>query len=146
MRQSVKNILFIGAVFFTFLPAASQPKDPDSIIVTKGIIRGNDTIPLIELEEVRIYKRQDFEYLYQKRRNRRLVRNVKKAYPYAMVAGERLRELDRQLAGLDTKDMQKEYVNKAEKEIMDEFEKEVSKWDSTSLWPPEFTIDWENKP
>ena len=52
---------------------------------------------------------------------------MKKAYPYAMVAGERLRELDRQLAGLDTKDMQKEYVNKAEKEIMDEFEKEVKR-------------------
>ncbi len=28
----------------------------------------------------------------------------------------------------------------------DEFEKEVSKWDSTSIWPPDFKIDWENKP
>lgn len=27
----------------------------------------------------------------------------------------------------------------------DEFAKEVSKWDSVSLWPPNFTIDWENK-
>lgn len=27
-----------------------------------------------------------------------------------------------------------------------EYEKVVSKWDSTSLWPPGFRIDWENAP
>ena len=106
---------------------SAQDLDPDSIIVTKGIIQGTDTILLVELEEVRVYSRQDFEYLYQKRRNRRLVRNVKRAYPYARIAGLRLHELDRQLARLDTEDEKKEYVNKAEKEIMDQFEKEVKK-------------------
>ena len=106
---------------------SAQDLDPDSIIVTKGIIQGTDTILLVELEEVRVYSRQDFKYLYQKRRNRRLVRNVKRAYPYARIAGLRLHELDRQLARLDTEDEKKEYVNKAEKEIMDQFEKEVKK-------------------
>jgi hypothetical protein len=28
----------------------------------------------------------------------------------------------------------------------DEYKKEVSKWDSTSLWPPNFKIDRANKP
>lgn len=125
MKRSVRYILLLCVVTLTMYPGHAQHADPDSIIVTKGIIRGNDTIPLVELEEVRIYKMQDFEYLYQKRRNRRLVRNVKKAYPYAKIAGERLKELDRQLAGLYSKEEQKEYVKEAEKEIMNEFEKEV---------------------
>ena len=111
-----------------FIPHLSaQNPDPDSIIVTKGIIQGTDTIPVFELEEVRIYSRQDFEYLYQKRRNRRLVRNVKKAYPYAKIAGVRLKELDVRLAQIESEEEKKAYVNTAEKQIMDQFEKEVKK-------------------
>jgi hypothetical protein len=106
---------------------SAQDPDPDSIIVSKGIIQGNDTILMVELEEVRVYSRLDFEYLYQKRRNRRLVRNVKRVYPYSKIAGESLQELDQQLARLDTEDEKKEYVKEAEKEIMDQFEKEVKK-------------------
>lgn len=107
------------------LIGSAQPPEPDSMVVTKGVVRGNDTIPLVELQEVRVYALHDFEYLYQKRRNRRLVRNVKKAYPYAMIAGVRLKELDEHLATLNNEKEKKAYVNTAEKKIMDEFEKEV---------------------
>jgi hypothetical protein len=108
-------------------PVCSQVSGIDTIVVSKGIVEGNDTILLVELEEVRIYQRSDFEYLYQKRRNRRLVRNVKKAYPYAKIAGEKLGELDRELAKLDSEDDIKDHINEAEKEIMKQFEKDIKK-------------------
>ena len=118
------GLLFI--LLLTQIPVYSQT-DPDSIYVTKGLIQGKDTIPLIELEEVRIYQRSDFEYLSRKRRDRRLVRNVKRAYPYAKIAGIELKELDEQLATINNEEKQKEYINRAEKEIMSKFEKEVRK-------------------
>lgn len=49
------------------------------------------------------------------------------------------------LKNLDKRWSTPEKLGQARKK-WDEFEKKVSKWDSTSLWPPGFRIDWENKP
>ena len=108
-------------------PVFSQDINPDSIHVTRAIIDGNDTIPIIELEEVRIYKSSDFDYLSYKRRDRRLVRNVKKAYPYSRIAAIKLKQLDEELSKLQSEAKQKEYIKQAEKEIMKEFEKDLRK-------------------
>lgn len=105
----------------------SQTLDPDSIHVTRGVIEGNDTLAIIELEEVRVYKRSDFDYLSYKRRDKRLVRNVKKAYPYSKIAGRKLKELDEKLSKIENESEQKEYIKNAEKEIMNEFEKDLRK-------------------
>ncbi len=112
-------------IFIPDLSAQSREKDNSGI--ARGVIEGNDTIPMIELPEIRIYKRQDYDYLYLKRKYRRLIRNVKKAYPYAKVAGVELKELDRQLVKLDNEKEKKEYIEIAEKKIMGQFEKEVKR-------------------
>ncbi len=109
------------------LQANAEVQDTDSIIVARGVIQGNDTLPIFELEEVRVYNRVDYEYLYLKRRDRRLVRNVKKAYPYSKLAGYELRKLDEQLASLENEKEREAYVNQAEKKIMGRFEKEVKR-------------------
>ena len=108
-------------------PVFSQDINPDSIHVTRAIIDGNDTIPIVELEEVRIYKSSDFDYLSYKRRDKRLVRNVKKAYPYSRIAAIKLKQLDEELLKLQSEAEQKEYIKQAEKEIMNEFEKDLRK-------------------
>ena len=125
VRLHVKYLL--SAVIFACvaLPGFTQFPESDSFVVTRGVIQGNDTIPVVELQEVRVYSRKDFEYLYEKRRNMRMVRNVKKAYPYAKIAGIRLKELDQHLATLKSEKERDIYVNTAEKKIMDQFEDEV---------------------
>lgn len=99
----------------------------DRSVVARGVVEGSDTIPILELPEVRVYERRDFEYLYLKRRYRRMIRNVKRAYPYAQIAGVRLKELDDHLVTLESDKERREYINHAEKEIMQEFENEVRK-------------------
>ena len=117
----------IGIMFCALLQVEAQDTEPDSLIITRAIVEGNDTIPIVELPELVIYERQDFDYLYLKRRYRRLIRNVKKAYPYAKVASVKLKELDDHLVTIKNEKEQKAYINQAEKEIMGEFEKEVKK-------------------
>ena len=56
-----------------------------------------------------------------------MILNVKRAYPYAQIAGVRLKELDDHLLTLDSEKERREYINQAEKEIMQEFENEVRK-------------------
>jgi hypothetical protein len=125
----VKQLLRIAlpalllAYLLPALPAKAQITDPK--VITKAIIQDNDTLPVIDLPEVKVYERKDFEYLYLKRKYRRLIRNVKRAYPYAKIAGHELKQLDEHLATLSFEKQRKEYTNQAEKEIMDRFEKEV---------------------
>ncbi len=97
----------------------------ENSVVARAVIEGSDTVPIIVLPEVRVYERKDFEYLYLKRRYRRMIHNIKKAYPYAQVAGTKLKELDDHLAAMDSEKEQKAYITQAEKEIMAQFEKEV---------------------
>ena len=56
-----------------------------------------------------------------------MIHNIKKAYPYAQIAGIRLKELDDHLLTLESEKERKEYINSAEKEIMNQFEKEVKR-------------------
>jgi hypothetical protein len=111
----------------TSIKLRAQQSELDSLNVTRGVIEGTDTLAMIELPELRVYERQDFEYLYLKRRYRRLIRNVKKAYPYAKIAGVELKKLDDHLATLENEKEQKAYVEEAEEAIMSEFEKEVKR-------------------
>jgi hypothetical protein len=107
------------------LPAQeAQKEDP---VITRAVVEGSDTLALIDLPEVRVYERRDFEYLYLKRRYRRMIRNIKKAYPYARVAADELKRLDDHLLTIEDEKEQKAYIDQAEKEIMQRFEKEVRK-------------------
>jgi len=93
--------------------------------VMRGAIINDDTIPMIILPDVNVYNIPDYKYLMLKRKYRRLVYNVKKAYPYARVAGVRLKALDDKLAGMKSQKDQQKYIDQAEKEIMNEFEEQV---------------------
>ncbi|MBE9517694.1 MAG: DUF4294 domain-containing protein [Bacteroidetes bacterium] len=118
----------MGAALLCYVTdLAAQEPQKDNSVVTRAVVEGSDTLPIFELPEVLVYERRDFEYLYLKRRYRRMIRNIKKAYPYAQIAGVKLKELDDQLATLNSEKEQKAYINQAEKEIMDQFEKQVKR-------------------
>ena len=125
MRYLIRYTILTGLVLCLAPRLEGQAGAEGNSEVTKGVIRGTDTIPMVELPEVRVYQRRDYEYLYLKRRYRRLILNVKRAYPYAKIAGIKLKELDDQLVTLSSEKEKKDYIEQAEKEIMAEFEKEV---------------------
>jgi len=121
----IKYIILPALILVLVPRLEGQTGEKDNSVVTRGVIRGSDTIPMVVLPETRVYHRKDYEYLYLKRRYRRLIINVKRAYPYAKIAGIRLKELDDHLVTLKSEKERKEYIELAEKDIMDEFEKEV---------------------
>lgn len=120
--------IILTVIMLCFLPRLrGQDAQQDNSGIARSVIEGNDTLPMVVLPEIRVYDRKDYEYLYLTRKYRRLVRNVKKAYPYSKIAGSRLRELDEHLASLKSEKAQKAYVQQVEKEIMAQFEKEVKR-------------------
>jgi hypothetical protein len=115
------------ALMFVIPGVSAQTEQKDKSGVTRAVIEGADTIPMIELPELTVFDHRDLDYLYLKRKYRRLIRNVKTAYPYSKIAGEKLKELDEQLAAIEDAKEQKEFIRKAEEEIMGQFEKDIRK-------------------
>lgn len=119
-------LLAVWTVWTQDLAAQNEQKEQkENWGVTRGVIEGEDTIPMIELPELRVFDHRDLDYLYLKRKYRRLIRNVKRAYPYSKIAAVKLKELDEELAEITNEKDQKEYIKHAEKEIMGQFEKEI---------------------
>lgn len=127
MKLSLTYLIWI--VLLLCIPSWVHSQEPEKKqpTIVRGVIEGNDTLPIIELPEISVYERQDFDYLYLKRRYRRMIRNVKRAYPYSKIAGVRLKELDDRLVTIQSEKARKAYVQQAEKDIMKQFEKEVKR-------------------
>jgi len=119
MNRLVFSILFT----FSLLPAVLAQSPRDYIVVKARIIKG-DTIPMMDLPEVRIKGYVIYRTPSEQRRYDKLVRNVKKVYPYAHLAGIKLREYDEMMAGLSEKEQKKLY-RKAEDELKAEFGEEL---------------------
>ncbi len=119
MTRLVLGILFTGVFSLTALPQSFQ----DPIVVKAKIIKG-DTIPMMNLPEVRIKGYVIYRTPSEQRRYDKLVRNVKKVYPYAHLAGIKLREYDAMMAGLTEKEQKKLY-KKAEADLKEEFGEEL---------------------
>lgn len=85
------------------------------------VING-DTVPSIRLPDVWVYA----EYAYKNKKQyeawTRIKYNVKKVYPYAILAAAKLKEYDRVLANISDEKVKKAYLKKCEKELREEFE------------------------
>jgi hypothetical protein len=116
-RLIIILITWIGIL----LPAFSQSYD---VIVVKAKVENGDTVPMMYLPEVRIKGYIIYRSPADQRRFDRLVRNVKKVYPYARLAGLKLQEFDSMMAGLTEKE-QRQLYKKAEDELKAEFGEEL---------------------
>lgn len=84
-----------------------------------------DTIPMLQIRQVviatkrRFRNRRDY-YAYQ-----RMIRNLKKVYPYAVLARERLKEIDSVHATLPNEMARRAYAHRMEKQLSAEFEDQL---------------------
>lgn len=91
---------------------------PKAYVIGK-VVEG-DTIPVINLREVNIYAWQFLGPKDQKRVTK-LMRNVKKVYPYARLAGIKLIEYDSVFASINDPKEKKKLMKELEKEIEAEY-------------------------
>lgn len=94
-------------------------------ITVRAIVIGGDTIPYIELKPVNFFAPRIFANRWQAQRYERLVYNVKKVYPYARLAGIKLREYNDELAAMKTESERRRAVRQIEKDIRAEFEADL---------------------
>ncbi len=107
---------------------AFVPEDTIKMKVNTGnaLVYRGDTLPVMHIPEINVYDVNKYNYL-KSWRYRRTISNVKKAYPYAIVANLKLKRLDNQLAEVKSKKEQREFVKQAEEEMMQEFERDIKR-------------------
>ena len=82
----------------------------------------SDTIKQYNLPAFIVTAQKDPDY---EKRYLKLVRDVKKAYPYAKISGFRLQILEQNLQLLPSEKARKEYLKKTEQSIKDQFYKDL---------------------
>lgn len=118
-------------VVFILLSIACYSQDTvrtsRDIYVARGIVVDGDTLWVVELDEVYIYPQRHFKNLRQHRKYTRLILNVKKAYPWAKLAGSVMEDVNNHLLTLATEKEQEEYLKQVEKELLDGYTDDLKK-------------------
>jgi hypothetical protein len=117
-----KGILILLFVFTCFHPAFSQDT---AVIVNPDQIINGDTVATIDIRPVVIFPPVKAGTKRETARYDRLVYNIKKVYPYAKLAGEKLRFYKTVLDSIPNEKARKAYIKKAEKELEAQFGDEI---------------------
>lgn len=123
------HITFLSLIFVLIYHSAfSQTEIPNDGSKPKVMYRvwaeviNGDTVPSIRLPEVWVYA----DYIYKNKKQydawTRTKYNVKKVYPYAILAAAKLKEYDLILQKMPNEKQRKAYMKIVEKELRDEFE------------------------
>ena len=104
----------------------SKPANEGKRNVVYARIEGNDTILIVYLPEVDIDLMNRYYEITETRQGRRLVNNVRKVYPYAKLASDKLHEYDTLLATVNSDAERRRMMKQAEQEITDQYTEELS--------------------
>jgi len=113
----MKFKLIILSFFLFLLPKYTLGQETFRAEIFEG-----DTIPIITLKPVYIVEMKKFESKKAERKYNRLVRYVKKVYPYAQLAAKKLQEYDTLLQAEKNDRARSKLMKKAEKELRKEYE------------------------
>ncbi len=97
------------------------------IYVARALVIDGDTLWVADLDEVYIFPTKKFKSRRERRRYTRLIYNVKKAYPWAKMAGEKLAEVEVHMMSLKTEKEQKDYMKLVEKELLKDYKEDLKK-------------------
>ena len=129
-----KLILFL--LLFSIIGLYSQePIHIDSIkndsdiqgYLVEAIIEDGDTLIHVQLKSVTIRPPFKFKSRRQKKRYSKLIRYVKKVYPYSIIVSEQMNEIHQNLEDYDTKKEKNHFIKEKEKELKKEFEGKLRK-------------------
>lgn len=136
----MKRLLIILAVLLSCASGYSQimePAHPDSTIgrdtvlniyhVLKTATFDGQTYPLVELKEITVYGAMTREARFNYRKHARLVYNVRRVYPYAILVRNELGRVDRLLETMPDERDRRNFLQSYEKEIFDSYEDDMKK-------------------
>jgi hypothetical protein len=122
-----KLLILILLLFFQINLLLSQNKEPAEGNVLGSVIIGSDTIPNVNIKEITVFPKRKFKNRREYRRYTRLVRNVKKAYPFALIARHELQIMNDSLQYISGDKERRKFIKSYEKEMFRRYESGLRK-------------------
>jgi hypothetical protein len=107
-------------------PAYDLTNQPQHGIRSYAQVVDGDTIPMVNLNTVNVYTVFEFKNRRQVEQWTRTKFNVKKVYPYAIIAAAKLKEYDHALAQIKDENLRKAFIKVCEKDLRKQFEGEIT--------------------
>jgi len=101
---------------------------PDRFYLLQKVERNGVTMPEVEIKEVTIVgggsgnssRKRDF------RRYEKLIYNIKRVYPYAIIVRKRLEQVNEELKDVNSERERKSYLKNVEKDVFAKYEDDIS--------------------
>lgn len=129
----MRLILTLLAIII-FVPEVSGQKDilkqkndslPDRFFLLQKVKRDGVTMPEIEIKEVTVIARPRMEKRSEYRKYERLVSNIKRVYPYALLVRRKLTEVNENMKNITSEKERKNYIRSVEKDVFAEYESDM---------------------
>jgi hypothetical protein len=133
-----ENLLvrLISAILFLILFEASVAGQNDTTKQRSDSLQGKSyllqrvnrdgvTLPEVEIKEVTVYAHPEFPKKSDFRKYERLVYNLKKVYPYALLVRTRLSQVNAEMINYKTDKERREYLKKVEKDVFANYEGDI---------------------
>lgn len=120
-------MISVQSVFCQDNQTGNQATEPKTPLVVFAKVEDGDTTLIMQLPEVNVYAMRFFDKKRDIKKVERLVYHIKKAYPYAKLAGIKLREIENQLSELESDKERRKLMKQTEKEISDQFTPELKR-------------------
>ena len=123
----------LSAILILFFYVSDSTAQTDSLKQRNDTLQGRSfllqkvnrngvTLPEIEIKEVTVYAHPRFPRKSDFRKYERLIYNLKKVYPYALIVRSRLARVDDDMRNINNEIGRKEYLKKVEKDVFAEYE------------------------
>ena len=123
----------LSAILILFLYVSDATAQTDTLKQRNDTLQGRSfllqkvnrngvTLPEVEIKEVTVYAHPRFQRKSDFRKYERLIYNLKKVYPYALIVRSRLARVDADMRNIDNENDRKDYLKKVEKDVFSEYE------------------------
>lgn len=112
-----RSLLILSLLFSLIFILQSQDKQQ----IVRALVIDGDTIPQVSLKEIEVYSIVVPKNRRKQRKLSKYIKNVKKVYPYARLAGIQLRKYEYQLLHAESDKERRKLMKLAEKEINEEY-------------------------
>jgi hypothetical protein len=123
----VRKVLLLILFHLFAVNVFCQDTLPDRYYLIQKVDRDGVVMPEIEIKEITIIGVNRRAAARAYRQNERLVYNIKKVYPYAIIARERLSQVNSELESLSSENQRRRHLDEVEKKMFAEFKDELVK-------------------
>jgi hypothetical protein len=99
---------------------------PKAFYLIKTATYDGKTYPQVELREIKVYAKGNRKNKFDYRKYARLVNNVKRVYPYALIVRKEMSRVDKLLEAMPGDKQRRDFLQQYEKDLFKEYEDDLS--------------------